>query len=67
MAISSITRLTKTEKKSPADLRHVAETLYLKLHVAGFQAKQKLAIMAYMIGLLTDGIETDREQKRRET
>jgi phenylacetate-coenzyme A ligase PaaK-like adenylate-forming protein len=66
MAISSITRLAKTEKKTPTDLRQVAEALYLKLHVAGFQAKQKVAVIAHMIGMVTDGYEADRAQRRQE-
>ena len=66
MATSSITRLTNTEKKDSPDLRNVAEALYLKLHVAGFQAKQKVAVIAHMIGMVTDGYEVDRSQRRQE-
>ena len=57
MAVSSITKLSKMDGKTAADLRIIAETLYLKLHVAGFQMKQKLAVITHMVSMVSDSID----------
>jgi hypothetical protein len=57
MAVSSITKLPKMDGKTAADLRIIAETLYLKLHVAGFQMKQKLAVITHMVSMVSDSID----------
>jgi len=60
MAVSGISKLAKLDVKTAADLRNIAETIYMRLHVAGFQMKQKVAVIAHMVGLVTESIDQDK-------
>lgn len=64
MGVSSISTLSKMDQKSPADLRKIAEALYLKLHVDGFRPKQKVAVIAQMIAMVTESLENDLSVRR---
>ena len=57
MAVSSITKLTKLDGKTSADLRIIAESIYMKLHVAGLQMKQKVAVITHMVGMVAESID----------
>lgn len=63
MAVSGISRLAKLEKKSQSDLRALAEALYLKLHITGLQAKQKVAVITQMLGMVSDAFENEKIQQ----
>jgi len=60
MAVSSISKLAKMDRKTTADLRIIAESIYMKLHVAGFQMKQKVAVIAHMVGMVTESIDQEK-------
>jgi len=60
MAVSSITKLAKIDGKAGVDLRKIAETIYVKLHVAGLQMKQKVAVITHMVGMVTESIDQEK-------
>lgn len=68
MSVSSITKLAKLDGKTTADLRIIAESIYMKLHVAGLQVKQKVAVITHMVGMVAESIDQYKPtSKERET
>lgn len=68
MSVSSISKLAKLDGKTAADLRIIAESIYMKLHVAGLQVKQKVAVITHMVGMVAESIDQYKPtSKERET